>query len=272
MTVMNAATSGGNVTLRGDAHAGRRADLRLEQREDLARAAADARLGDRAAHHQPQQPRGRLTWPTRSASSSSSPSTPTGSSSSRRSRTSPSLEVVGYARPPRRLARRSSSSQATSWSSLPTATTTTLTAMVDHAVKHRPDRPVVVMSEASPNGFLRQAFEAGADDVITLPQSPEAGRLHAAEGDRAAEGPRRSRQGDGAARRDPRAEGRHREDAHRDEPRGRARPARRERRPRRPRPPVRRHRARSRPLARADDVRPDEGRRRRSTTRSSTGI
>ena len=46
-------------------------------------------------------------------------------------------------------------------------------AMVDHAVKHRPDRPVVVMSEASPNGFLRQAFEAGADDVITLPQSPE---------------------------------------------------------------------------------------------------
>src|SRR5947207_10213191 len=45
--------------------------------------------------------------------------------------------------------------------------------MVNHAVRHRPDRPVVVMSEASPNGFLRQAFEAGADDVITLPQSPE---------------------------------------------------------------------------------------------------
>jgi pilus assembly protein CpaE len=48
-----------------------------------------------------------------------------------------------------------------------------VTAMVDHAVKHRPDRPVVVVSEASPNGFLRQAFEAGADDVITLPQSSE---------------------------------------------------------------------------------------------------
>src|SRR2546421_4777512 len=46
-------------------------------------------------------------------------------------------------------------------------------AMVDHAVKHRPDRPVVVMSEASPNGFLRQAFEAGADDVITFPQSSD---------------------------------------------------------------------------------------------------
>ena len=48
-----------------------------------------------------------------------------------------------------------------------------VTAMVDYAVKHRPDRPVVVMSEASPNGFLRQAFEAGADDVITLPQPAE---------------------------------------------------------------------------------------------------
>jgi pilus assembly protein CpaE len=48
-----------------------------------------------------------------------------------------------------------------------------VTAMVDYAVKHRPDRPVVVMSEASPNGFLRQAFEAGAEDVITLPQSSE---------------------------------------------------------------------------------------------------
>jgi pilus assembly protein CpaE len=46
------------------------------------------------------------------------------------------------------------------------------THMVDRAVKHRPDRPVVVMTESSPNGFLRQAFEAGADDVITLPQPP----------------------------------------------------------------------------------------------------
>src|SRR5262249_18161134 len=46
------------------------------------------------------------------------------------------------------------------------------TQMVDRAVKHRPDRPVVVMTDASPNGFLRSAFEAGADDVITLPQTP----------------------------------------------------------------------------------------------------
>jgi pilus assembly protein CpaE len=48
-----------------------------------------------------------------------------------------------------------------------------VTKMVDYAVKHRPDRPVVVMSEASPNGFLRQAFEAGADDVISFPQTSE---------------------------------------------------------------------------------------------------
>jgi pilus assembly protein CpaE len=48
-----------------------------------------------------------------------------------------------------------------------------VTDMVDYAVKHRPDRPVVVMTEASPNGFLRDAFEAGADDVITLPQLPD---------------------------------------------------------------------------------------------------
>jgi pilus assembly protein CpaE len=46
--------------------------------------------------------------------------------------------------------------------------------MVDRVVEHRPGRPVVVMSEGSPNGFLRQAFEAGADDVITLPQPPGA--------------------------------------------------------------------------------------------------
>jgi pilus assembly protein CpaE len=49
---------------------------------------------------------------------------------------------------------------------------TSATHMVDRAAKHRPDRPVVVMTESSPNGFLRAAFEAGADDVITLPQSP----------------------------------------------------------------------------------------------------
>jgi pilus assembly protein CpaE len=46
--------------------------------------------------------------------------------------------------------------------------------LIDRAVKQRPDRPVVLMSQSSPNGLLRQAFEAGADDVVSLPQAPEA--------------------------------------------------------------------------------------------------
>jgi pilus assembly protein CpaE len=43
---------------------------------------------------------------------------------------------------------------------------------IDGVVKQRSDRPVVVLSESSPNGFVRRVFEAGADDIITLPESP----------------------------------------------------------------------------------------------------
>jgi pilus assembly protein CpaE len=49
--------------------------------------------------------------------------------------------------------------------------------IVDRAVKQRPDRPVVVAVYGSPNGLLRYAFEAGADDVIALPQTPEGVRF-----------------------------------------------------------------------------------------------
>ena len=49
--------------------------------------------------------------------------------------------------------------------------------MIDRATKHRPDRPVVLISQGSPNGVLRQAFEAGADDVVALPQDPAAVRF-----------------------------------------------------------------------------------------------
>jgi pilus assembly protein CpaE len=45
--------------------------------------------------------------------------------------------------------------------------------IVDRAVKQRPDRPVVLLAQRSPNGSLRPAFEVGADDVIMLPQSPQ---------------------------------------------------------------------------------------------------
>jgi pilus assembly protein CpaE len=44
---------------------------------------------------------------------------------------------------------------------------------VEGAVKQRPERPVVVICTSSPNGFVRRVFEAGADDLITLPESPE---------------------------------------------------------------------------------------------------
>jgi pilus assembly protein CpaE len=45
--------------------------------------------------------------------------------------------------------------------------------LIDGAVKQRPERPVVVLAEGSPNGFVRRVFEAGADDLLTLPQAPE---------------------------------------------------------------------------------------------------
>lgn len=45
--------------------------------------------------------------------------------------------------------------------------------LVDAAVKQRPERPVVVLSEGSANGFIRRLFEAGADDIILLPEPPD---------------------------------------------------------------------------------------------------
>jgi pilus assembly protein CpaE len=44
---------------------------------------------------------------------------------------------------------------------------------IDGAVKQAPDRPVVVLTTGSPNGFLRRVFESGADDILTLPEQPE---------------------------------------------------------------------------------------------------
>ena len=45
--------------------------------------------------------------------------------------------------------------------------------LIDGAVKQQADRPVVVFSLGSPNGFVRRVFETGADDIITLPELPE---------------------------------------------------------------------------------------------------
>ena len=44
---------------------------------------------------------------------------------------------------------------------------------IEGAVKQHPDRPIVVICKTSPNGFVRRVFEAGADDIVTLPESPE---------------------------------------------------------------------------------------------------
>jgi pilus assembly protein CpaE len=44
---------------------------------------------------------------------------------------------------------------------------------IDAAVKQQPERPVVVLTTGSPNGFVRRVFESGADDIVTLPEAPE---------------------------------------------------------------------------------------------------
>ena len=45
--------------------------------------------------------------------------------------------------------------------------------LVEAASKQRPDRPVVVLFYGTPDGFLHRAFEMGADDLLTMPASPD---------------------------------------------------------------------------------------------------
>src|SRR5205085_2485074 len=44
---------------------------------------------------------------------------------------------------------------------------------IGSAVKQRPDRPIVVLAQDAETGFIRRIFEAGADDVVVVPDSPE---------------------------------------------------------------------------------------------------
>src|SRR5437764_406338 len=44
--------------------------------------------------------------------------------------------------------------------------------LLDAVNRQNPDLTVVVLGHGSPNGFLRRAFEAGADDIVMLPASP----------------------------------------------------------------------------------------------------
>jgi pilus assembly protein CpaE len=51
---------------------------------------------------------------------------------------------------------------------------------IDGVVRQHPDRPVVVLCSGSPNGFVRRVFEAGADDIVVLPDSPSGPHAEAA--------------------------------------------------------------------------------------------
>ena len=48
-----------------------------------------------------------------------------------------------------------------------------VTFFIEGALKQRADRPIVVLAEQPQNGFVRRVFEAGADDVVTLPEAPD---------------------------------------------------------------------------------------------------
>jgi pilus assembly protein CpaE len=42
---------------------------------------------------------------------------------------------------------------------------------VEEAVRQHPSRPIVLLCPASSNGYLREAFDSGVDDIVTLPGS-----------------------------------------------------------------------------------------------------
>jgi pilus assembly protein CpaE len=45
--------------------------------------------------------------------------------------------------------------------------------LIEGATKERPDRAIVVLFFGTPDGFMERVFEAGADDLVALPASPE---------------------------------------------------------------------------------------------------
>jgi pilus assembly protein CpaE len=44
---------------------------------------------------------------------------------------------------------------------------------IEGALKQRSERPIVVLVHDARDGFVRRVFEAGADDVVVLPEAPE---------------------------------------------------------------------------------------------------
>src|SRR5205823_4307769 len=45
--------------------------------------------------------------------------------------------------------------------------------LVEWWVENRPGRPVVVLCQSTPNGFVQRAFAVGADDLVVLESGPE---------------------------------------------------------------------------------------------------
>ena len=45
--------------------------------------------------------------------------------------------------------------------------------LIEGAVRQKPGRPVIVLMQSSPNGFVRRVFEVGADDVVVLPETQD---------------------------------------------------------------------------------------------------
>ena len=43
-------------------------------------------------------------------------------------------------------------------------------ALIREAVEDRPARPVVLLTQGAPNGYVDHAFQAGAADIVVLPQ------------------------------------------------------------------------------------------------------
>ena len=48
-------------------------------------------------------------------------------------------------------------------------------ALISEAVEDRPDRPVVLVTQGAPNGYVDHAFVAGAVDIVVLPEACDVG-------------------------------------------------------------------------------------------------
>ena len=83
----------------------------------------------------------------------------------------------GHRRPGRRPGGRSRTARATCSSIACQGYSERALALIDGAVKQDPDRPVLVLAQGTPSGFVRRVFEAGADDILMLAADARAGAV-----------------------------------------------------------------------------------------------